>query len=258
MRKTLTLLLVSSWISTAAFAVDGVIEINQAGLDAGGITPSDTPGVPVTISASGSYRLTGNLTSLTQAFPVIDITATDVTLDLNGFSVNVCPRLACASGFANAIDAFGIDRVTVRNGRVSGAGGDCVHLDEQSRAEDLTAINCDARGVRVGDDSLVSRVIVRNAASDGVRLGERSILQGSTISGSGGPGVSASINPLILDSSISGNDGAIELFGFDSTRRGGYRGCVITNNDGPAELQPIAGGVRDMGGNVCGSDTICP
>jgi len=40
-------------------AVDGVIEINQARALAGG--PGDEPGFPVTIYASGSYRLTSNL-----------------------------------------------------------------------------------------------------------------------------------------------------------------------------------------------------
>ena len=37
-----------------AYAVDGVIEINQARALAGGVTPGDTAGFPVTISVSGS------------------------------------------------------------------------------------------------------------------------------------------------------------------------------------------------------------
>jgi len=44
-----------------AGAVDGVIEINQAKAKAGAVTAGDTPGFPVTISAAGSYRLTGDL-----------------------------------------------------------------------------------------------------------------------------------------------------------------------------------------------------
>jgi hypothetical protein len=43
----------SLWM-TAVAAVDGVIEINQARVLAGGITPADTPGFPVTIGTSGS------------------------------------------------------------------------------------------------------------------------------------------------------------------------------------------------------------
>ena len=47
--------------TSAAFAGDGVIEINAAAAAAGGVTATDTPGYPVTIDAPGSYRLTGNL-----------------------------------------------------------------------------------------------------------------------------------------------------------------------------------------------------
>ena len=69
-------------------AVDGVIEINQARAIAGGVTPGDTPGFPVTISAAGSYRLTGNLTVPALNTTAISITANYVTLDLGGFLVS--------------------------------------------------------------------------------------------------------------------------------------------------------------------------
>jgi hypothetical protein len=45
----------SLFIASAA-AVDGVIEINQAKALAGGVTPGDTAGFPVALSAPGSYR----------------------------------------------------------------------------------------------------------------------------------------------------------------------------------------------------------
>jgi len=48
-------------ISTAAFAVDGVVLINQNSALAG-IGGCDTPGFPITICQPGSYRLSGNLT----------------------------------------------------------------------------------------------------------------------------------------------------------------------------------------------------
>ena len=42
--------------------VDGVVYIDQNRAAAGGITPGDLAGFPVTIAQSGSYRLSGNLT----------------------------------------------------------------------------------------------------------------------------------------------------------------------------------------------------
>src|SRR5262245_38474761 len=84
-------------LATPALAVDGVIEINQVAVFAGGITPGDTPGFPATLSQPGSYRLTGNLdvTKMQNGNPqpssenitAILVTADDVQIDLNGFAI---------------------------------------------------------------------------------------------------------------------------------------------------------------------------
>ena len=42
-------------------ASPGAVEINQARALAGGVTPSDLPGFPVTIDGPGSFVLTGDL-----------------------------------------------------------------------------------------------------------------------------------------------------------------------------------------------------
>jgi hypothetical protein len=74
-------------IPGSLYAVDGVVLIDQNHALAGNITPGDTPGFPVTISQSGSYRLTGNLTVPDANTTAIQITASYVNLDLNGFSI---------------------------------------------------------------------------------------------------------------------------------------------------------------------------
>lgn len=51
--------LTAAAVAVPALAVGGVIEINQAGVLAGNITPGDTPGFPATLSLGGSHRLTG-------------------------------------------------------------------------------------------------------------------------------------------------------------------------------------------------------
>jgi len=74
--------------ASSAFAVDGVIEINQTSVLAGGITPSDSPGYPATIDTSGSYRLTSDLSlPSTSGVRGIEIVGGPVTIDLNGFTV---------------------------------------------------------------------------------------------------------------------------------------------------------------------------
>jgi hypothetical protein len=47
--------------ASPATALDGEVLISQGAALAGGITPNDDPGFPVTISRSGKYKLRGNL-----------------------------------------------------------------------------------------------------------------------------------------------------------------------------------------------------
>ena len=116
---------------SSARAVDGVIEINQAKATAGGVTATDAPGFPVTIDTAGSYRLTGNLTTVGNV-DAISITAAAVVLDLNGFAItgdNTCtgnPVINCTSS-GNVMAGAGVritqTGVTVRNGAVIGNRG---------------------------------------------------------------------------------------------------------------------------------------
>src|SRR5712692_4005736 len=81
------------------YAVDGVVLIDQNRALAGGVTPGDAPGFPVTISVPGSYRLSGNLTVPDANTTAIQVTADNVTLDLNGFSIigpTVCVGTSCS------------------------------------------------------------------------------------------------------------------------------------------------------------------
>jgi hypothetical protein len=75
------------YLTPVAEAVDGVVLIDQNRASAGNITPGDLPGFPVTISRPGSYRLSGNLDVANPDTTAIEITANNVTLDLNGFTI---------------------------------------------------------------------------------------------------------------------------------------------------------------------------
>jgi parallel beta-helix repeat protein len=74
---------------------------------------------PITISISGSYYLITNL-SVTSG-DAIDITANDVTLDLNGFTISSSFSSAGGSGAAiNLANSSGNADVTIVNGHISG------------------------------------------------------------------------------------------------------------------------------------------
>ena len=86
-------------LSVSAFAVDGVTLINQATVAAAG-------GFPYVISQPGSYKLSGNLVVPNTAAYAMTITASNVTLDLNGFTIS------CAScTFSSDIDSKATLRV---------------------------------------------------------------------------------------------------------------------------------------------------
>ena len=78
-------------------------------------TPIST--APFTISAPGSYYLTGNLAVGTGGGDAVVISTDGVTLDLNGFTVS--STASPASGYGVRIN--GVKNVTVRNGHVRGA-----------------------------------------------------------------------------------------------------------------------------------------
>ena len=61
-----------------ALAADGVDEINQTSALAGGITPGDAAGFPITLTEPGSYVLTSNL-SVPAGTSGIDVGAPGVT-----------------------------------------------------------------------------------------------------------------------------------------------------------------------------------
>src|SRR5579864_7254764 len=79
MRKTVFAILAMAMVPFCAFAVDGVVLINQSSVMAAG-------GFPYRITQTGSYKLSGNLVAPVDQQAIL-ITANNVTLDLNGFNV---------------------------------------------------------------------------------------------------------------------------------------------------------------------------
>lgn len=107
------------FVCSPAFAIDGQILINQAIVTAAG-------GFPYKITQPGSYKLSGNLVVTAENTDAIDISTSNVTLDLNGFSITgpiTCTGqgsgLSCSNGASTGVSAFGLG-TTIKNGTVSG------------------------------------------------------------------------------------------------------------------------------------------
>jgi hypothetical protein len=107
--------------NNSAYAVDGVVLIDQAKAMAGNVTPGDAPGFPITISLSGSYRLSGNVT-VPSTEVGFSITAINVTIDLNGFSLTTLIPQAQTSPSRGILWEGSVlpSGITVKNGTVEG------------------------------------------------------------------------------------------------------------------------------------------
>lgn len=199
-------MLLTLGLASAALAADGVLEINNACVGTG-CFPGDDAGFPVTITRSGSYRLTGPLA--VSSGGIIEITAAGVLLDLNGFTL-ACNTLfgSCSSGPGNGILATR-DNVTVRNGTVQFFGAAGIRLEgEGSVAEKLRVRGNTGRGLDMqdADFSYAREVIALDNQNTGIIVGEAGLIQDCISANNGGTGLLAGQGGLISDSTARGNN----------------------------------------------------
>jgi hypothetical protein len=190
MQKTLLLLaIVLVLVPVCAFAIDGQVLINQSTVMAAG-------GFPYNIMQTGSYKLSGNLV-VPAGVDGIVINADNVTLDLNGFTIQGGGG-AIGNGVFFAKVAkdpnLTVSKSTVKNGSVTGFGSDGINLGAGSVVADVHA---DGNG-NVGIN-LLGGVITRctaNSNNTGV-VAVQVTLSDSTASKNSNVGISASYSTLI-------------------------------------------------------------
>jgi len=173
-----------------AYAVDGVKLIDRA-------VVLERGGYPYRITEAGSYRLSGNLV-VSDGANAINIMVSNVTLDLNGFTISG-PGSNAISGGSTAING-----VSVRNGTISGPSsginlGNCTGCSVQQML-----IENSVNAISVGPTALVSSNVVTGitggfAVGTAIVAGAYSTITGNTISGSTF-GIQAAAS-----SSVSGN-----------------------------------------------------
>ncbi len=280
-------ILLTLFVATPSYGVDGVIEINDAAALAGGITAGDTAGYPVTISESGSYRLTGNLSQPSSNTTVINIQASNVTLDLNGFSIlgsTVCsgaPVSSCSPlGTGAGISApSSVDNVVVKNGTVSGMADNCVSLSgSPNEVRNLQVNNCGDNGISASNITLIDNVVSQDNRLDGIKLnstvptvrncrifrnggdgietsasGSSGIIEGNFINFNGGDGINALGNYGLIRNNVVRSNAD---FGADIqfTTVGFVNNVFSNNNSSGAQTS----GGTSLGTNLCGTNTTCP
>jgi hypothetical protein len=241
-----------------AYAVDGVIEINQARVKAGG------GHFPFMITQPGSYRLTSNLDVTETAARMtgvaaenttaIQVTADNVTIDLNGFMIigpTVCTgfgsSISCTpTGSGIGIDAHGfLSNAAVMNGTVRGMGSDGVVLSfKDSQAEKIRALSNGGNGILGASVATGCTADQNGGGGIGAAAG---VVANCTADNNGGIGIGAG-NGTVANCTALGNGGV----GISSTVA---TGCAAIGNAAP---QISATGI--VGHNICvGVATVaCP
>lgn len=226
-----TAIILAGLIDDPALAVDGVVEINQASALVGGLTAGDTIGFPVSITASGAYRLTGNLTVAGSDTAAIEVSASNVSIDLNGFSIQgpaTCSGIppTCSSGTGDGIRATsGARDLRLQNGIITGMPGDGIDVFS-AHVEGIQAYENGEDGIFTGPDSTITRCVAMRNGSHGIDGG--GVITDNVVSSNGGRGLN-----IFPDSGFGNN--------------------VIVDNAGGTTSAAL-----EIRANLCDANTICP
>lgn len=181
------------------FAGDGRIEISQSM-------------VPYTITNSGSYVITENLSVTNTGYNGIDVQADSVTIDMNGFTLRG-PGATSSNGICQASSCHNL---TVRNGVVSqwqgGSRYGVYAAGKGNRVEDITAVH-NYSGFYSGEGSIIADCIAVSNTASGSSYGIRS-------------GVASTIARCSVHENSSGNT----MVGLHVDNRSMASQCNVYNN----------------------------
>lgn len=141
-------------------------------------TPGDADSL-FRIAQPGSYYLTGNVTAAS-GLQGIEIAASGVTLDLNGFEIVGVPGALDGIGVAPG----GLANITITRGTVRNFPGDGVDAISGTgvRLADLTATGNGQEGLMTGDNAIVDRCIARSNGVSGIRVTNGCVVTNSSAS----------------------------------------------------------------------------
>jgi hypothetical protein len=215
-RMSIVYILVAFFGTLPAFAVDGVTLINQSTVMAAG-------GFPFGIFQPGSYKLSGNL-QVPAETGGIQIFASGVSLDLNGFSITgpiTCLGQNCTPHKNDTTGIFyGVSRTVIRNGHISG-------FDNGIQGEVTSA--GEASGT-------IEDIHLTNIAGFGI-LTINTLIRHNEIVGNGGFGLGCGECAVIENVVLFNSRGGINLGG------GTFSGNVVASNGSRKCLRRCNGGV---------------
>ncbi len=236
------------------------------------INATNTPGDSDSrfrIGQPGSYYLAGNATG-EAAKSGIEIGASNVTIDLNGFTLQGVP------GSLDGIRAGGgvIANITVRNGVVAGFGADGISLCQSGLEKGVLVESVHASGNAGTGISVPTSSIVRNCTannnSDGINTCDHCVIESCTARENADDGITASDYSIIRGSAavsnissgmFAGEGSVIEACISDQNGAQGILtgfGCTVRNctSRGNGVYGIAAGGQSNVSGCTASANTL--
>ena len=237
-------------VDMAPPAGEGVLAINQACAVNTGCFTGDAAAFPVTITNGGSYRLTSNLVVPNTNTSGIYVSASSVSIDLNGFEI---VQSACEGATTNCTSTSGTGAgitvpltsttyfgISVKNGAITGMGYG-IYLDRQSEITNVRARWNRLVGIRVSGGSTVSGNTAYQNGLDGITACG-STVSGNSAYGNGSDGINGCAQSVVSgnssndngDDGISTSDGST-VSGNTAVDNGGHgiyvqNGCIVSGN----------------------------
>lgn len=227
-------------LAVPAAAMDGEILIDQAKVNAGGITPGDAPGFPATLGRSGHYKLTGNLV-VPGGKNGIEVTQRDVAIDLNGFTI----RSKSPNVIDNAIQALNVSGLKVVNGTITGFAAAIYNLQGQfADVENMRLVGNADGYIGEGQARIRNSTIARGG--NGIDCAEDCLIEQNVIAGNAGIGIRVSAGAVVLGNVIAANGSYGLRSDFAKT---GYGNNVLFDNNGFGAQ--VGGAPIQLHPNVC-------
>jgi hypothetical protein len=173
----------------AAFCIGTAAHAQKIRLEPNNATGDAAAKALTIINKSGSYVLSKNIVVNKNNVDALDITASNVTLDLQGYTIMV------ATGFSpnNGINATGQSNVIIQNGIITGfTNGAAVLAGQTSTVAGITATG-NGTGITCGIACLAQDDTVQGNTGEGLIFNDTTggylndILQGNSQTTGGGP-----------------------------------------------------------------------
>lgn len=243
------------------------------------VCTNTTINAPCSITAAGSYKLSGNVSQATTTYDAIEIKAGDVTLDLEGYRVyglgtgscvgiNACQSATnCQSniivrngsvtnfggpGIQLGVPGYGAAQMATQlrsyNNGVSGGGGGILLGDSSSTFDNISECNGHKNAKCTGTDS---------SGGDGIDCGTSCMIEGNVANGNANYGIFTYADGMVANNEASAECTGSptcsdnQIYGLYNGGGTGYGKNVMENNT----LFQANGGVG-LCGNMC-NGTLC-